>query len=394
MRDWARRAGLAAFACAAALGSAFAEGAPISVSGSAGGWFSLWEDRGSFLFPAGSAADYAGRAQAELRAEAGERSRCAFEGELSIDAASGEASFSARELWAEWRPAEALALRLGRQRLGFGSGFGWNPSNDLDSARYATDPAAPRIGADAALLRLEAGGLVGFPLSLSLVGTLPALSSGAELAEGRVAAQAYALAGELEIMLAGSLSDAGGEGESWLAGGWMTLPIGPLILGLEGSAHKRSDFFRPDAGGMPIADRGIQGRAVATATLKAGDFLVIAEGYWNQAAFTREEFDRIAASGARLAFARELLLPGSTGEWHALGRVMWASGDWSAALGAVVDLETGAFFASVDAALALRGEATLALKAAIPGGGSLLERDELGLSGRGAQARVSLSVNY
>jgi hypothetical protein len=389
-------AGFAALAFAATLACApaFAEGAPISVSGSAGGWISRWEDRGSAFYPEGSAADYAGRAEAELHAEAGERSRCAFEGSLSIDAASGLASFSARELWAEWRPAEALALRLGRHRLGFGSGFGWNPSNDLDGARYATDPTAPRIGADAALLRFEAGGLVGFPLSLSLVGTLPKGSSGASLADGRAAAQVYALAGDLEIMFAGSLSDLGGDGESWLAGGWMTLPVGPVILGIEGSARKRSDLFRPDSGGLPVIDREVYGSVAATATLKAGDFLVIAEGYWNPAAYTREEFDRIAASTARTAFAQAVLSPGSVGEWHALGRVMWGSGDWSAALGAVVDLETGAFAASADAALALRGEATLALKAAIPADVRLLERDELGLSGRGWQARASVSVNF
>ena len=400
---------LAAFA---AIGSTAAGQAPLAVSGSNGGWLSLWEDRGSALVPRGAAPAFAGGVDAELRAETsfsaetdfgagegfggepGTLSRAAFEGALSIDAAGGAVSFAARELWAEWRPIEAIALRVGRQRLGFGSGLAWNPSNDLDPPRYATDLNAPRIGSDSALLRLEAGGLAGFPLSLSLEGFLPPAAAGTSLAKGRAAAQIYALVGELELMLAGSLSDPGGSSESWLAGGWLTFPLGPAVLGLEGGLRSRADLYRPGAGGSPLADREAQGAVTATATLRSGDFVLMAEVNWSQGAYSREEFEAILASPWLAAYRGSILPPGSVGKWHGLARLAWAAGDLSAALGAVADLETGAFLASADLEVQMGGRAGLALKLAMPAGASLMGKDELGLSGRGWSCRAGVKVNY
>ncbi|MDP3179575.1 MAG: hypothetical protein Q8M76_16815, partial [Spirochaetaceae bacterium] len=318
--------------CAAlAASAAFADTGGFSAQGSATSSLSLWEDRGSALFPKGSAARYAGSFRADLRAEAGELSRCAFEGSVAIDAASGKSSFAIRELWAELRPSPALplalAIRAGRQRLGFGSGFVWNPSNDLDPRRDASDPTAARAGADAAQFRIEAGDSVGFPLSLTAVCLLPAFAAGVDLSDVKSGAQAYALLGPLEVMATLSVSSFGDEGESWLAGGWATLGLGPAVLGLELAARKRADLYRPGAGGLPAADREVHVAATGTATVRAGDFVIVAEAAWDDAALSRDELDAILASPARASWIPALFAPGAVGDLHSLLRATWSSGD-------------------------------------------------------------------
>jgi hypothetical protein len=380
------------FALALAAPSTVPAEEDLAVSGSSLASFSFWDDRGSAFFPAGSAAAYFGSAKADLRAEAGELSRCAFEGSISIDAATGELSFSARELWVEWRPVSAIALRLGRQRLGFGSGLGWNPSNDLDPRRDPSDPTAPRRGADAAQLRLEAGDASGFPLSLSAVAMLP--SSGIELSDARLGAQAYALIGGVELMAACSAAGLGGETGSWLAGGWATLPLGSLVIGVEGSARLRSDLVRPGSGGLPVADRKAHYAAVATATLRSGDLVAVGEVYWDDAAYSRGELDAILASGAAAAWAAALCAPGSVGELHALGRLAWTRGDLSLSADALADLETGAFAASAEIATSFEGRATVGVKASFPGPAPALGRDDLGMPGRGWALRASVAVYF
>lgn len=367
---------------------------PISIAGEASASFALWESRGSALAPAIESPASSSSVRLDLRVEAGELSRCATELSFSADAASSSYSFEARELWAELRPWGFLSFRAGRQRLGLGSGYGWNPCDDLDPERYATDASLPRTGADAAQLRLEAADWAGFPLSLFLVARAPQGGSSPSLADGKLGAQLYALAGVVELMLLGSLSDPGGDSESYLLGAWTTLPLGPLVLGLEASLRRRSDLYRPGPGGLPLLDEEAHGQAVATATLRSGDFILIGEAYWNGAAYGRDELELALSSPYAAAYASALLAPGSVGAYHGLCRILWSSGDWSASAGAVADLETGAFVASVQAELALQGEASLSLEAALPASSPLLERDELGLSGRGCLGRAAVSVHF
>jgi hypothetical protein len=381
----------AAFALAA---TAYCEEPGISLRGSTTAAFSAWEDRGSALVPKGSAAPYSGAAGAELRAEAGELSRCAFEGAASIDAASGAVSGSIRELWAELRPISAISIRAGRQRFGFGSGYGWNPSNDLDPPRNAADPTAPRSGADAARLRLDASDALGWPLTLSVAGMLPDASSSVKLEDSKLGAQAYALLGPLELMATASASGFGGELDSYLAGGWATVGVGPLVLGLEAAARSRSDRYRPDSSGLPVADRELLGAATVTATLRSGDFVVVAEANWDQAALSRDELELILDSPAIARWAKPLAQAGSVGAWHSLARAEWASDDWGAAAGAVVDLETGSFIATAELSASVQGRADAKIAASLPGSIELLEDDELGLSGRGASIGASITLHF
>jgi len=395
-----RRHPLAALALAVALAAASADataqdaasGGALAISGSIYGSFSAWQDRGSPIVPKGSADSFSGLAATQVRAEAGERSRCAAEGAVTVDAITGKLSFVARELWAEWRPADLVSLRLGRQRLGFGSGLGWNPSNDFDVRRDPSDPDAPRTGVDAAQLRLEAGGMTGFPFSLSVVALTPASGEGFE--DARLGAQLYAYLGELELMLVASGSRIGLSDAPWLAGGWATAPLGPLVLGIEGAFRRRPDRLIPGSGGVPVAESGVFGALAATATLRSGDFVAIGEVYWDQASYSREEFREMLASPAPAAWAASVAAPGSVGPLHLLARITWASGDLSASAGAVADLESGAFLATGEVVAATGGAASASLKVTAPAVESALADDELGVSGRGWAARALVTVYF
>lgn len=385
---------------AAAAPRACAEGAAggLSTYGSVSASFAAWEDRGSALIPRGSMAAWSGAARAEARAEAGSEgdgSRCAIEGCASIDASSGAASFALRELWAEWRPLEVLSLRAGRQRLGFGSGLAWNPSNDLDARRDPADPSAPRAGLDAACLRLGTGEASGLAASLSLVAALPETGEGLEAT--RLAAQLYSYVGGVELMAVGSCSRPGEAAGRWLAGGWATAGLGPFVLGLEGAIRKLPDRPAPGAGGLPVPAEGVFAALSATATLRLGDFTGAVEAFWDQASYSREEYRSALASGALLAWAPALLPIGSTGAFHGLLRAAWSSGDLSAAATALVDLGTGACLARAELSAASGGDAAARLSVSAPAallGDSALEEDELGLTGRGLAAQASISVYF
>jgi len=387
---------LAIVALAIAARAASAE-AGVALFGSVAADIAAWEDAGSAFFPEGWADPRSASAYLDARAEAGssDGSRCAIEGRVAVDAASGKASYALRELWAEWRPSDFLMLRLGRQRIGFGSGFAWNPSNDLDPRRDAADPSAPRQGIDSACLRIEAGGGLGFPLSLAAVAVMP--GAGLDLKDARAGAQLYSCLGPVELMAVASASSLGSLGERWLLGGWGTVGIGPLVLGLEGAWRRLPARLSPGSGGGPVAEAGEYAAVTATATLRSGDFAAVLEASWDQASLSRDEYRAALASHDAAGWAAALLPPGSAGPFHGLARLSWASGDLSAALGGIIDLGSGAFLAQAELAASTGGNATARLSLCAPGsllGGGELDEDELGLSGRGLGAKASLSIYF
>jgi hypothetical protein len=379
---------------------------PLAISGQVRASFSAWGDSGSALLPPGAA--YASGVTAELRAESPvpygspDSSRLAFEGEAALDAVAATTAFTLRELLVEWRPLSALSLRAGRQRLGFGSGFAWNPSNDLDPPRSPADPAAPRSGTDAVQLALDCGERSGLPLSFAVEAVPPTYATGVDLGDTRFAAQLYALIGEAELMAVASASRIGEGDFPWLLGGWATAPLGSLVLGLEASARRRTDLFAPAADGSPLPALGVMGACAATATLRFGDFVAVGEACLDQASYSREELARILASppSRRAAWATSLAPPGSVGLLHFLARLTWSRGDLSASCGAVVDAETGAFSASGEFAAMTGGRATILLRASAPSGITLADvlnprdDDELGLFGHLASAGASVSIFF
>jgi hypothetical protein len=190
-------------------------------------------------------------------------------------------------------------------------------------------------------------------------------------------------------------SISGGDGGDWLAGGWATFALGSLVIGFEAAARRGPDLFRPGPGGLPSQDLGVRASATATATLKAGDFVLIAEAYWNGAAYTRQELAAILAAPAYLPYyAATLGLPGSVGAFHGLLRLAWTSGDWSAAAGAVIDLGTGAFVCTAKVEASVQGKAGLGLELSLPAPAALLDDDELGLGGKGPAAKVSITAYF
>jgi hypothetical protein len=389
-----RRPILAALLALLSAAGLAGEGRRIALAGSVVGSLGAWSDRGSAFVPAGTLPPWSGAVKGEARAETEGRSRCAMEGGIDLDPSTGAIGFRLSELWAEWGAADWASLRLGRQRLGFGSGFAWNPSDDLDPRRDPTDPTASRTGIDALQLRLDAGSAAGFPLSLSAVAVLPPGDPGAELADSRLGVQAYAYIGAVELMLVGSLGELSSPGSAWLAGGWATAPLGPFVLGLEGALRRRADAFRPDAAGSPVASDEAFAALVATATFRKGDWAVVGELGWDEAAYGRDELAAMLASPSKADWAALLASPGSVGPLHALVRVSWAPGDLAASCGAIVDPLAPAFLAMAELAWSADDDSVLRLQASMPGPRPEAPRDELDLSGRGLAALVSVAVYF
>jgi len=213
--------------------------------------------------PEGSAPEWSGGALASTRiAGAGTNAELAIEGKYLHDAVLRTDAVVLEEAWAAWKPAAGLALRLGRQRIGFGCGLAWSVVDDLDPQPMPFDPHSPRPGLDA--LRLAADlAAVGAQVQVSLEIFAPrdagsasllvirggqgTLQPGAVIYPTRLdqlgaAAQLSAFFGGIELGAAGSVGELD-VAPPVSVGGWATVDIAGFVFGAEGAWRRQAAEF-------------------------------------------------------------------------------------------------------------------------------------------------------
>ena len=241
----------------------------------------------------GSVPDWTAQLLASTRITgSGPAAELAIEGLFAHDAVAGAGALFLEEAWAAWKPVDGFAVRLGRQRVGFGCGFAWSVVDDLDPQPMPFEPHNPRVGLDAIRISMDLSP-VGAPLQASVEGfaprgagaapflvvqgASPSLPSGIlgagpslpGLGDCGAAAQVSAFLGGIEVGAAGSLRELASSDPPFSVGGWATVDIGGFVFGAEGA-------WRQDGAEW-----------LANCSRRMGDFAAMAEARWIPGAAAR-----------------------------------------------------------------------------------------------------------
>jgi hypothetical protein len=142
-----------------------------------------------------------------------------------------------REAYLQYGFGEVVTVRVGRQRIAWGSGFAWNPTNRLEPPRNPLNTALEQPGADAVRFDIipsqRAGLILVAARSRVAVGDLPFTSEGTD--RRALAARARVLVGDTDLAAVVS----GGKNLRTLFG----LDAARAVFG-EATAHVEASTYR------------------------------------------------------------------------------------------------------------------------------------------------------
>jgi hypothetical protein len=281
-------------------------------------------------------------------------------------------SWRAREAYLQYRFGEVVTLRAGRQRIAWGSGFAWNPTNRLEPPRNPLNTSLEQVGADAVRLDVipfARGGLILVAARSHVdVSDLPFARDPGGSDRRALAARARVLVADTDVALVVS----GGDELRTLVGIDVARSLfGPATGHVEAATYRGAEmppardderFFRVAAGILyPQGERNsfaleyfYNGEGDDDATL--GAYLSQLQG---------------AAGEAYLAAAARPYAGGLGLRRHYL-HASWSRGEpggrWTTALRAVAGLDDGGIALTPGVSFAPRGDLTLHLDAVLPFG--------------------------
>jgi hypothetical protein len=145
-----------------------------------------------------------------------------------------------------WRVGESLWLRLGRQSLLTGYGYGWNPMDFANPLKDPSDPRQELAGVDAFSLLLAPGPLLTF--RLAVVYRPGDFAGGGDWQDLQGAAELTVALPAFELKLTGFYDYDGNEGEDAYvpaAGAGLMLDVAGVGVYGEAAALKGSRVFSP-----------------------------------------------------------------------------------------------------------------------------------------------------
>ena len=315
------------------------------------------------------------------------RARAVFRGLVEQRIGGRDATvWRAREAYLQYGLGEAVTVRAGRQRIAWGSGFAWNPTNRLEPPRNPLNTGLEQQGADAVRVDVIPSAWAGVILVAARsrldVSDLPFENEGRE--RRTLAVRARFLVRDTDLAAVVS----GGRNQRTLVG----LDMARAIFG-QATAHVEASTYR--GAEMPPAREGTRFVRVAAGILYprgertswTAEYFFNGEGYGDGArdAYlgqlegaareagdpTRPPAERQAALAAYAA-AATIPYSGGLGLRRHYLQGSWTrsaiGGRWTTALRAVVGMSDGGLALTPGVVYAPRGDLTVHLDAILPVG--------------------------
>lgn len=273
--------------------------------------------------------------------------------ERSFGGTGNETRFEARQAYAQYAFGSGLQLRAGKQRVAWGSGFAWNPTNRLEPPKNPVNTGLEPQGAWAVRMDVIPSAWAGLILvaaqGTTNVGDLPFPTREAERTTGAVRARFLVRDTDLALVY------LGGKNQKTLVGFDVARDVfGRVSLHAESAFHRGSEID-------PQRQDETFFRVAAGALYAVGTTSTTLEYFFNGEGQTDAENDRyLAALAAAYAASQDPRLPPAARE-GALGRYLGlASVPFSGGMGLRRHYLQGAWSRSE-----IKGEWSVALRAAV-----------------------------
>lgn len=245
--------------------------------------------------------------------------------ERRFGSAGDRSDFLARQAYVQYAWGAGLSLRVGKQRVAWGSGLAWNPTNRLEPAKNPLNPGLEQEGVLAARMDWTptpwAGVIVVAARGDSGTGDLPFTADRPR--RRTAAARARFLVKDTDLALVVS----GGKNQRTLVGLDLGRNVGALALHAEATATAGAEL-------APPRDERTFFRLVAGALHTRGETALSAEYFWNGEGYTESERDTWLGALEEAALrARDPRLPAPVREAALRAYLEGASLPYSGGLG-------------------------------------------------------------
>lgn len=253
--------------------------------------------------------------------------RLAFRGvaERRFGSPGDRTDFLARQAYVQYGWGSGLSLRVGKQRVAWGSGVAWNPTNRLEPAKNPLNTGLEQEGVLAARMDWAptpwAGVILVAARGVTGTGDLPFT---ADRPRRRTAAvRARFLVNDTDLALVVS----GGKNQRTLVGLDVGRNLGPMALHAEATVTRGAEL-------APPRDAQTFFRLVAGVLHTRGETALSAEYFWNGEGYTGTERDAwLSALETAARRARDPRLPGPIREAALRAYLEGASLPYSGGLG-------------------------------------------------------------
>jgi hypothetical protein len=302
--------------------------------------------------------------------------------ERTLGGEGDETRIDARQAYLQYGFGPGLSLRVGKQRISWGSGFAWNPTNRVEPPKNPFNTSLEQEGVLAARVDLQPAAWAGVILVAARggtqVGDLPFGAANPRRATAAVRARFLVKDTDLALVV------SGGDEQRTLLGLDVARDLAPEV-----SAHAEAAFYRGAELGRS-RDAETFFRLAAGALWSRGDTALTLEYFFNGEGLSAAELDAYLGSLAgSYAAAADPRLPGPVRE-QALRRYLAESalpysgglglrrhylqaawtrsrirGEWTAALRGVAGLSDGSIALTPGLGYAPRGDLTLSVDAVL-----------------------------